>query len=426
MCFVIQGFGEKIEFSTGKKFNLDASYRIIKQAVEDAGLRCMRADEIQHAGTIDAPMYENLLRADLVIADLSTSNLNAAYELGVRYGLKPRATIVVAEDGLKRPFDVSHMAISHYEHLGKDIGATEAERFRKDLKDLVVEVMGSDNTDSPVYTFLTKLRAPAEGGMLRDSLARFGAAVGLVRAPADPVLEESAKVLMERAHAAMKTSDFALARDLLGAVVRIRPGDDYLCQQLALATYKSNQPTPKEALEAAREILSKLQPDLSNDPETLGLWGAVHKRLWEETAEPAALSTAIDAYERGFYLGSDYYNGINAAFLLNLRSAEAQKAGLLDESITDFVLASRMRASVLAICRSLIEAGEVQDNEKYWVLATAWEAAAGLGDRAEVDRLRALAEAAANDDWMKETTLKQIAKIAPLLADSPLRHLHQH
>ena len=75
LCFVIQGFGEKTDFPTGRKLNLDASYRVIKEGVERAGLRCIRADEIQHSGTIDLPMYEHLMRADLVIADLSTYNV---------------------------------------------------------------------------------------------------------------------------------------------------------------------------------------------------------------------------------------------------------------------------------------------------------------------------------------------------------------
>lgn len=38
-----------------------------------AGLACVRADEIVHSGTIDIPMYEQLLRADLVIASPPTT-----------------------------------------------------------------------------------------------------------------------------------------------------------------------------------------------------------------------------------------------------------------------------------------------------------------------------------------------------------------
>ena len=87
-CFVVQGFGKKTDYSDGRVLDLDASYAVIKEAVEAAGLKCVRADEIQHSGTIDVPMYQQLLRADLVVADLSTSNVNAAFELGVRYGLR--------------------------------------------------------------------------------------------------------------------------------------------------------------------------------------------------------------------------------------------------------------------------------------------------------------------------------------------------
>ena len=106
-CFVVMGFGKKTDFVQNKTFDLDKSYHyIIKPAVEAAGYRCMRADEIQHAGNINVPMYEKLFEADLVIADLSTANPNAFFELGVRYALKPRTTIVIAEKGFKIPFDM--------------------------------------------------------------------------------------------------------------------------------------------------------------------------------------------------------------------------------------------------------------------------------------------------------------------------------
>jgi len=69
-CFVIMGYGKKTDFKQNKNFDLDKTYRnIIKPAAQMAGYTCERADEIQHAGVIDVPMYERLLTADLVIAD---------------------------------------------------------------------------------------------------------------------------------------------------------------------------------------------------------------------------------------------------------------------------------------------------------------------------------------------------------------------
>ena len=116
------GFGKKTDYAQNKTFDLDKSYQyIIKPAVEKAGFTCFRADEIQHAGNINAPMYERLFEADLVVADLSTANLNAFFELGVRYALKPRTTICIAEKGFKIPFDMGQVAIRSYEHLGEGI-----------------------------------------------------------------------------------------------------------------------------------------------------------------------------------------------------------------------------------------------------------------------------------------------------------------
>ncbi len=105
-------------------------------------------------------------------------------------------------------------------------------------------------------------------------------------------------------------------------------------------------------------ILEKLQPHLTNDPETLGLWGAVHKRVWELGNDRAHLDEAIRSYEKGFCLKDDYYNGINYAFLLNIRSSVSNGA----EAIGDRVQAERVRRQVARICRSLLEAG-VKDDE---------------------------------------------------------------
>src|SRR5215210_8193044 len=93
-CFVVMGFGIKTDYATGRKLDLNKSYRLlIKPVIESKGLECVRADEIRHSGLIDVPMYQELLKADVVIADLSTANANAFYELGIRHALCPRTTI---------------------------------------------------------------------------------------------------------------------------------------------------------------------------------------------------------------------------------------------------------------------------------------------------------------------------------------------
>src|SRR5437762_6765240 len=131
-CFVIMGFGEKTDIQSNPQrvLNLNRTYdNIIKPAVEEAGLTCVRADEIIHSTVIDKPMYENLRDADLVIADLSTSNANALYELGVRHALRPHTTIVIAEDKFAFPFDLNHVSITTYEHLGKEVRFREVMRM---------------------------------------------------------------------------------------------------------------------------------------------------------------------------------------------------------------------------------------------------------------------------------------------------------
>src|SRR6185503_6195119 len=142
----VMGFGKKTDFETGRTLDLDMSYQnMIKPAVEAAGLKCIRADEIVHSGMIDVPMYEQLLTADVVVADLSTSNRNALYELGIRHALRPYTTVVVAEDGNKTfPFDLSHLVFRQYRHLGEDIGYEEVMRFREELTIAIGKIMAEN------------------------------------------------------------------------------------------------------------------------------------------------------------------------------------------------------------------------------------------------------------------------------------------
>ena len=416
-CFVVQGFGEKTDLSTGRRLNLDASYEVIREAVEEAGLRCVRADEIIHSGTIDKPMYEWIYKADLVIADLSTYNVNAVYELGVRYGLRPGKTMIVAEDQFKNPFDVGHIVILPYEHLGKDIGRKEAARFQKELTTRIAKLFQDDAVDSPVYTFLS-LRPPSDSERDEAMAARKSA---VLPDSANPASAQNANDLLKDARAAMAKNSFLEAKVLFKALLRLLPRDLYIVQQLALATYKSKSPDTLTSLKEACSYLRELGPEVSNDPETLGLWGAVHKRLWDSTADHKALDVSIEAYERGFYLKQDYYNGINYAFLLNVRAAEHQKQANNADAITDFVLARRARRSVMHYCEAALAAGPISNETKYWIVATMWEAAVGLEDQAAAAIYKGQAESLAEAKWMLDATNEQLAKLQALLTASPLK-----
>jgi hypothetical protein len=86
---------------------------------------------------------------------------------------------------------------------------------------------------------------------------------------------------MEIVNEAFESSDFVTARSVLEKIRKMIPMEPYVLQKLALATYKSKLPTPMRALEDARSILAQLNPEISTDTETLGLWGAIHKRMWD-------------------------------------------------------------------------------------------------------------------------------------------------
>jgi hypothetical protein len=411
-CFVVMGFGKKTDYPTGRVLDLDKSYRtIIRPAVIAAGLECKRADEIIHSGIIDVPMYQQLLTADVVVADLSTYNCNAFYELGVRHALRPYTTITIAEDKMVFPFDANHIAIRKYQHLGEGIDFEEVERMRGSLKEAIEIIASKPVDDSPVYVFLKDLKPPV-----------FAVAQAIAfSAPAPPPAAGAADTVsayMDMVNDAFESSDFATAKAILGTVRKMMPAEPYVLQKLALATYKSKLPTPMQALEEARNILLELKPEISTDTETLGLWGAVHKRMWDLSQDAKLLDAAVFAYEKGFCLKNDYYTGINLAYLQNLRASLAAEKS---DAITDFVMARRTRRRVIAICESILS-GKALPGEMYWILATLAEGWIGLGDRAKaqlyLDQAAALSPAPAA--WMKESTAQQLARLETYLANSPL------
>jgi len=402
-CFVVMGFGEKTDYYSNPQrvLNLNRTYEdIIEPAVTASGLECIRADKIIHSTVIDKPMYENLLDADLVIADLSTSNANAIYELGVRHALRPRTTIVIAEDKFTFPFDFNHLSITKYEHLGKEIVFREVMRMREVLQQKITVLVDKEETDSPVFLFLPHL---ASDEQTETPPAAPSAPAQDVKSFAD-LLE----TFREAKKSVNQPSDWLIVVAVLKRLLNLQPTDPYIVQQLALATYKSKLPDALESLRQARSILDALKPDTSAEAETVGLWGAIHKRLWEVGKERRDLDTAIRSYARGYFIKDDYYNGINFAFLLNVRASVTEG----DEALADRVLARRMRREVLVLCDTALQ-GTLNAEDAFWASATKVEALQGLGRQTEADALRATISAGAVK-WMVDAMTGQLSALDAL------------
>jgi hypothetical protein len=77
---------------------------VIKPAVEAAGLTYLRADNRPRVGPLMEGVWGDILRAGIVIAELSTPNPNVFYELGLVHALG-KDTIVLKEKAVKLPAD---------------------------------------------------------------------------------------------------------------------------------------------------------------------------------------------------------------------------------------------------------------------------------------------------------------------------------
>ena len=107
-----------------------------------------------------------------------------------------------------------------------------------------------------------------------------------------------------------------------------------------------------ESLQEAHRILQALHPETSANPETLGLWGAVHKQLWDATRDRSALDEGIAAYEHGFYMKLDHYTGINYVFMLNERANQQTDP---EEATADRLIARRVARQLLTIVETEID-----------------------------------------------------------------------
>ena len=397
------GFGKKTDFSTGRTLDLDKTYKnIIQPAVIKAGYECIRADEIQDSGLIDKSMYLLLMSSELVIADISTYNPNAIYELGIRHAVKPYSTIVIKERDGKIPFDLDHTRMFQYTHLGDDIGADEALRCQNDLTHLINNITITSAVDSPLYEFV-KILPPTIPQEELDNL---------VREFADK--EKHIFAIVEEAQTMMTTNQFEDAAIYWEKATKLMPNETYFTQQFALCKYKSKQPSELVALTDALKIIEELEPDsMNNDPETLGITGAIYKNMYRVTHDIEFLNRATKYYGKGFKVRNDYYTGGNYALCLDMKVKIEEDE---EERIYSKIEAKRTRNEIILSLENIISLSEIDERQdKKWIFATLSNCYFALDNITKADEYESLFKCENPEEWEVNTFQKNREIFSSLL-----------
>lgn len=150
-CFVIMPFGQKTDPS-GQVIDFDDIYEfMIRGAIEDdLKIECIRCDKINEPGLIHRDMILNIYDADVAVVDITTTNANVFYELGVRHALKKGVTVVIRRSGTQLPFNIRDLRVIDYDP-GKLMSVAGC---RKTIKQFVESGLRLSKNDSLVHEYL--------------------------------------------------------------------------------------------------------------------------------------------------------------------------------------------------------------------------------------------------------------------------------
>jgi hypothetical protein len=144
-AFIIRPFGKKngIDFDRVER-------ELIDPALKELNIGGRTTGEIARAGNIREDMFELLLTADLVIADISIHNANVFYELGIRHAFCDKYTYLIRCKADEVPFDLKTDRYLEYE---RNAPATALPQLLKGLR----ETLDSGRQDSPIFLLLPRL-----------------------------------------------------------------------------------------------------------------------------------------------------------------------------------------------------------------------------------------------------------------------------
>jgi tetratricopeptide (TPR) repeat protein len=355
-AFVAMPFGRK-PGPDGAEVDFNRVYReLIAPAIRTAGLSAFRADQEPAAGSILADMFQELLIADLVVADLTIPNPNVWYEIGVRHALRARGVVLIFGGKAPSAFDLYTERKLRYGLAGDGPDPATLAGDVEALAKMIRATMAAWHKEkiSPVYSFLPQLQEPDwktlrvgqvqqfweqhDAWERRIDLARQTGQIGdlLVLADEGPVAAFRADAWELAGTALRKAGRSRLALDVLSKCLALEPGRLAARRELGICLQRlARDGAPGHSLARARQHYETLLADHPRDIETWALLGRIEKDAWvaawrrpgaeakamfdDAAYEDALLKAAITAYGRAFRSDPGHcFSGINTLTLLHL------------------------------------------------------------------------------------------------------------
>jgi len=143
-CFVIMPFSDSASHSEDEWTEIFETF--FRPAWNQFGVDCYRTKVAR--GSITKDIIEKLYTASIAFADLTDSNPNVMYELGVRHAFK-KPSVMVKEKGSEIPFDVTQYNVFEYEYTPKGL-----ENLKNHIGMVIQDVRKYPNkSDNPVWDF---------------------------------------------------------------------------------------------------------------------------------------------------------------------------------------------------------------------------------------------------------------------------------
>jgi hypothetical protein len=167
-AFIIRPFGIKDVLLPGKEEMVDGTrvcvskmmqvnfdevhQKLIAPALDRLHIAANTTEAVIEAGNIREDMFQLLMTADLVVADMTIHNPNVFYELGIRHAFRDRFTFLIKSEGNDDPFDLNTERYFHYNHERPEESVVK-------LFQAIRATLASGRTDSPVFRLLPGMRA---------------------------------------------------------------------------------------------------------------------------------------------------------------------------------------------------------------------------------------------------------------------------